>query len=217
MSAGHFSQPAGLANILRRRSACSWAGFKQTSVRVQGANSGEAAVWSTSPAINDQFIDNFAPTSTEVGSDPTEPACKQERMRMGLTEWLFAAQVTSVDVNNDGKPDFITFSALIATPFPVHSVKLLLQFQYKLWVRTRRSWQQMRPAHFAAVRLQPLAQRAAPPRAQGALKLQLYGLAYVQHSSPVQGAALYTDGQVRFPQVPEAASVTSQVVWSDPG
>ena len=38
--------------------------------------------------------------------------------------------------------------------------------------------------------------RRCRPRLQGSLKLDMYSLAYLAYSSPLQGGALYTDGEV---------------------
>lgn len=51
-----------------------------------------------------------------------------------LTLPLWVMQVGEEDYNFDGKPDMIRFTARIASAMPVHSVKLLLQFNYTLKV-----------------------------------------------------------------------------------
>ncbi|KAG2432865.1 hypothetical protein HXX76_008597 [Chlamydomonas incerta] len=71
----------------------------------EGAESGQVAFWSTSPVLNAEFSNLYTAASV---------------------------QVSSIDVNDDGKADLITFQASMANAFPVHSVKALLQFHYSL-------------------------------------------------------------------------------------
>lgn len=47
---------------------------------------------------------------------------------------LFAGQVSEQDLNFDGKPDIIEFTATVAGANPVYGVKALLQFTYVLKV-----------------------------------------------------------------------------------
>ncbi|GLC34480.1 hypothetical protein PLESTM_000203300 [Pleodorina starrii] len=103
---------------------------------VQGQSSGQTLVWSTSDTTNAVFSNNFAPASVQVSDE---------------------------DLNNDGKPDIINFRASVASSFPIHSVKALLQFTYSL---------------------------------AGNLQLDMYSLAYLAYSSPVQGDTLFTDGEL---------------------
>ncbi|GIL45719.1 hypothetical protein Vafri_2888 [Volvox africanus] len=102
----------------------------------EGQQSQQALVWSTLETISTAFSDNFAPASVQVSEE---------------------------DLNYDGKPDIINFSASIASSFPIHSVKALLQFKYSL---------------------------------TGNLQLDMSCLAYLTHSSPIQGSTLFTDGEL---------------------
>ena len=75
---------------------------------VQGAATGQEQVWSSSPALQELLGSRAAAVTVQVGE---------------------------LDPNQDGQPDIIHFKAKLASPTPVHSVKLLLQFTYTLQVR----------------------------------------------------------------------------------
>ncbi|EFJ52331.1 hypothetical protein VOLCADRAFT_102995 [Volvox carteri f. nagariensis] len=137
-----------LAAVIAYATGGAWVRLKPTNVQAtvhytqdallvfEGQQSGQVLVWSTSETTNSVFSNNFTPASV---------------------------QVVEEDLNNDGKPDTIDFWASVASNFPIHSVKALLQFNYSL---------------------------------TGSLQLDMSCLAYLTHSSSIQGSTLFTDGEL---------------------
>ncbi|KAG1679701.1 hypothetical protein FOA52_006220, partial [Chlamydomonas sp. UWO 241] len=70
---------------------------------VEGATSEHQMVWSTSPAMQQVFADYLVPASVQYAEE---------------------------DINFDGKPDIIMFSASVQSNVPIHGVQALLQFHY---------------------------------------------------------------------------------------
>ncbi|KAG1675789.1 hypothetical protein FOA52_012445 [Chlamydomonas sp. UWO 241] len=68
-----------------------------------GATSEHQMVWSTSPAMQQVFADYLVPASVQYAEE---------------------------DINFDGKPDIIMFSASVQSNVPIHGVQALLQFHY---------------------------------------------------------------------------------------
>lgn len=56
-----------------------------------------------------------------------------------LTAALLHSQVGEEDYNQDGKPELIRFTATAQSRYPVHGLKMLLQFSYVLQVSTSSS------------------------------------------------------------------------------
>mmetsp|Transcript_6191 Transcript_6191/g.13482 ORF Transcript_6191/g.13482 Transcript_6191/m.13482 type:complete len:317 (-) Transcript_6191:902-1852(-) len=70
----------------------------------EGSEAGQEMIWTSSSFINNEFASAYVPASVQVAEE---------------------------DLNNDNKPDVISFVADVHTPNPVYGVKALLQFKYE--------------------------------------------------------------------------------------
>ncbi|KAI8474264.1 MAG: transmembrane protein [Monoraphidium minutum] len=73
----------------------------------------------------------------QAGGEQVWASSPELRELLGGSAAAVTVQAAEMDANFDGKPDAIHFTARLAAPGPVHSVKLLLQFSYTLQASAR--------------------------------------------------------------------------------
>jgi hypothetical protein len=108
---------------------------------MQGAAVGQEQIWSTSEELRSLLTGNLVSAAVQVCPECiylAEAGCSTcftlgAALRL-LHAGPLAMQVGEVDRNHDGKPDLIHFRARVSSTAPVHSLKLLLQFNYSLKV-----------------------------------------------------------------------------------